>query len=153
MKSASEIIDEEFDKLYSKFVIEHDFKLPELRSNLKSALKDFVPRDEKRKENGKFNWSDYCATNVNRNQCKEESCVLWNICKIKDLIPRQKVVEILASRIKATESKIVELEGLFHPDYKDVLTKDNMEEQIKLIVCQSELDVLKRVLKQIEELK
>ena len=33
--------------------------------------------------NRKFNWSGYCATNDNRNQCCEENCILFSICKIK----------------------------------------------------------------------
>jgi len=31
----------------------------------------------------KLNWSGVCAVNDNRNQCSEENCILFPICKIK----------------------------------------------------------------------
>jgi len=33
----------------------------------------------------KFNWSDYCATEYNRNQCSEDNCILYPKCLIKEL--------------------------------------------------------------------
>ncbi|MFW6130126.1 MAG: hypothetical protein ACOC56_03005 [Atribacterota bacterium] len=33
----------------------------------------------------KKDWSNYCATNRNRNQCSEENCTIYPICLIKDL--------------------------------------------------------------------
>ncbi len=32
----------------------------------------------------KKDWSNYCATTNNRNQCSEEGCIIFPICKIKD---------------------------------------------------------------------
>ncbi len=31
----------------------------------------------------KFDWSNYCCTTENRNQCSEESCSIYKICLIK----------------------------------------------------------------------
>lgn len=32
----------------------------------------------------KLDWSNYCATCVNRNQCSEKNCIIYPICLIKD---------------------------------------------------------------------
>jgi len=106
MKSASEIIDEEFDKLYSKFVIEHDFKLPELRSNLKSALKDFVPRDERFTNDDEVRECLNCKKKYDGNDgfiyvepIDEEQRAYYTFCSQScmfdsfKLIPRQKGVD------------------------------------------------------------
>ncbi len=45
-------------------------------------LKKLSPQKEKEKT--MFNWTCYCATNINRNQCSEESCTMYPICLIKD---------------------------------------------------------------------
>lgn len=33
----------------------------------------------------KHDWTNYCATNNNRNQCLEENCTMFYICKIKNI--------------------------------------------------------------------
>jgi hypothetical protein len=32
-----------------------------------------------------LNWSTYCATTNNRNQCSKETCTIFPICKIKEV--------------------------------------------------------------------
>ncbi len=33
----------------------------------------------------KLNWSSYCATTKNRNQCSEKNCILFPMCVIKKI--------------------------------------------------------------------
>lgn len=44
-------------------------------------------------EQDKNNWTNYCATNDNRNQCSDKNCTMFHICKIKKPIDIQKVLQ------------------------------------------------------------
>ena len=51
------------------------------------AIKNILKRynkfiESQRKNIGKKDWSSYCVTNSNRNQCNE-GCVIFPICRIK----------------------------------------------------------------------
>jgi len=44
---------------------------------------------ENPKGKDKLNWTNYCATNNNRNQCSNENCTMFPICLIKNIPKKQ----------------------------------------------------------------
>jgi len=49
----------------------------------KSRVKEIIDEATGFSSARKLNWSGVCAVSDNRNQCSEENCILFPICKIK----------------------------------------------------------------------
>jgi len=97
----------------------------------------------------KFDWTNYCATNLNRNQCCKEYCKYFPICKIKELIaqdnkelPKKKnsIVKPTAQKrqglivtLNQLHNLIEELEEEFEWEGACRVTDDDRKFQINII--------------------
>jgi hypothetical protein len=80
----------------SNTLLRHKIENVQLTIDLQGDIENCIQRDrisQDRKNScksqlenkDKMDWSNYCAHNTNRSQCKKENCLLFNICLIKEI--------------------------------------------------------------------